>query len=1061
MKKLISLFVKYPFYGKAFILFFTLFGFLTMGLMNKSFLPVVESKIIVISIAYQGATPKEMEEGVVTLIENSLRGLPGIKEHSSVSRENFASVNVVIENNYDVDNVLYDIKNGIDGISNFPVGAERPVVAKMQTTTPAMFITLKAKHKDQLKLNEESQKIEDDLRMCPEISNITVFGLPKRMEMSIEINEDALEKYGITLEQVKNMVISNNLDLYGGVIQNANEQIQINLRNRSLDESQIENIVILASENGSLVKIKDIGNVIKRFEDTAGSSFINGDQNIMMMISNLKEENLQITTEYITDYMEKYNATHTETQLSSLMNFMDLLNGQLSILYGNGIMGVCLVILCLSLFLSFRTSLWVAWGLPMSFLGMFVIAQMLGVSLNMISLFGMILIIGILVDDGIVVSENIYSYYEKGYSPKVAAIKGTMEVMPAIFISVLTTIIAFAPILFIQGSMEMMYEMAIVVILCLIFSFIESVLVLPSHLAHKKVLEPASKNNLYGKTRSLFDRIIKYLCYDLYRPFVKWTLRHKSIVFAATTAMFILTAGLLGGGRIGFTFVPQMNENFFTVDIAMKPGTPKEITLDLLNYVTNKIRIADSALMKKYGESSFIQSTSQVTGAAFNENEYGEHCGMIYVMLKSLDETSIGSEEIKKTIAEQIGELPTAYKYAVGASSRFGAPVSISLFGSNDKDLANASELLKSELQNVSSLYNVMDNNQIGSQEVRLELRPEAYALGFTSNMIMSQVRDGFYGSLAQRVQDGRNEVWFYVRYPRSSRENTYDLENLKIRNENGEYPLYQLCNFHLDRSATKINHFDGRKEIRVEANMIDPNESVTPILARITEDILPEITSIYPDITFMHQGQVKDAAESVAVIQLFFGIAFILITLILMVYFRSFMQGFLVLSIIPLSFIAAIWGHWIENIPVSMMSVWGMIALSGTIINNAVVFLSRYNDCLKNGLSVDDAIIETGSSRFRPIILTSITTTLGLFPLIKETSSDATMIIPMAVSLGYGILLGTIFILAVLPSMIKAANIAAISIAKLKGEKNITPESVEVAVRDKQVDDMVNEESN
>ena len=1061
MEKLVSLFVKYPFYGKVFILFFALFGIFSMNIMNKSSFPVTESRKISVSVSYQGATPKEMEEGVVTLIENSLRGIPGIKEHSSVSRENFASVMVIIENSYDVDKVLYDIKNAIDGISNFPAGSERPIVSKSRTTTPAMFISVMAKHNDQLALNKEVQRIEDDLRLSPEISSISVSGLPSRIEMSIEIDEHKLEQHGITLDYVKGVIAANNIDLYGGVIRNPNEQININIRNRSLNEENIENIVVLATDGGSLVRVKDLGTVTKMFQDVAGASYMNGDQNVMMRISNLREENLQKTSDYILNYIEEYNATHTETQISVLMDFMELLDGQLNILYGNGLSGVILVILALSLFLSFRTSLWVAWGLPMSFLGMFLVANLLGVSMNMISLFGMILIIGILVDDGIVVSENVYTYYEKGYDPKVAAIKGTMEVLPAVFVSVLTTIVAFAPILFVQGSLEMMYEMAVVVILCLTFSVIESVFILPSHIASKKVLETASKDTLYGKIRSYFDRAIRYLCDSMYSPFLDWTLSHKSLIYAGTVALFIVTGGLIAGGRIAVTFVPQINESYFTIDLSLKPGTPKEITSEVLKSIADNVAIADSLLSVKHGEELFAKSVSYVTGGAFNGNESGEHAGQIYVMLRNLDQSKIGSDEIKRAIAEQIGVIPIAYKLAVGASSRFGPPVSISLFSHDDSVLTASSNMLKSELENISSLYNILDNNQIGAQEVLIKLRPEAFALGFTPSIIMSQVRAGFYGSLAQRIQDGRNEIWFYVRYPKEARTNTSDLENLKIRNESGEYPLYQLCELTLDRSTTKINHFDGKKEITVEAYMIDPTESVAPILTKVNDDVLPRILAKYPDVTYMHQGQVKDTEENMAVIMTYFGAAFVIITLILMIYFRSFIQGILVLSIVPLSFIAAILGHWIENVPVSMMSVWGMVALSGTIINNAVVFLSRYNDCLREGMSVHDSVVETGRSRFRPIVLTSLTTTLGLFPLIRETSSDAAMVIPMAISLGYGILLGTIFILAVFPTLIKTSNLLAIFIAKIQGKKDITPESVEVAVRDQKVDQQVNEHFN
>ncbi|MFI3263621.1 MAG: efflux RND transporter permease subunit, partial [Rikenellaceae bacterium] len=588
MKKILSTFVKFPFYGKIFIAIFVMAGIWSLYTMNMASFPVVESRTITINVSYQGATPKEMEEGVVTLIENSIRGIVGIKEHSSRSQENSATVTVTIQNDYDVNIAMYEIKNAVDAISNFPSGAEKPTVSKGRTTTTAMFISLRSKENDLIKLKDEAYRIQDEFLASGIISQTSIYGIPTVMEMSIEVNEANLERYDISLTEICSAVATHNVDSYSGVILNPEEQIKINIRNRTVDPEDIKEIVVRSNADGSQVKVKDLGEVILQFQDTPSSSFLEGDRNIMMSIQNLKEEDLKATSEYINAYVEEYNAKGGDVRITVIRDFLEILNGQLNILYGNGLMGIILVVVALSLFLNFRISLWVAWGIPASLFGMFIIANLVGISINMISLFGMILIIGILVDDGIVIGENIYTYYEKGHKPRAAAIKGTMEVLPAVFVSVTTTMVAFMPLLFVKGNLEMMYEMAVVVIACLLFSLVEGMLILPGHLASEKILSPQNPNTFYGKLRMKLDKGLFYVCDRIYIPFLKWTLTHKVIVIAVTIALFTFTAGLYMGGRIKFTFFPTVNEDNFSIDLAMKPGVPTEKTVAILDF--SKVR---------------------------------------------------------------------------------------------------------------------------------------------------------------------------------------------------------------------------------------------------------------------------------------------------------------------------------------------------------------------------------------------------------------------------------------------------------------------------------------
>ncbi len=1060
MKKILSQFVKHPFYGKVFIITLILFGIVSMMDMNKAYFPIVDSKTISVAVSYQGATPKEMEEGVVSLLENSIRGIVGIKEHSSTSQENSARLNITIQNGYDIDKVVYDVKNAIDAISNFPAGAERPVVSKGRTTTIAAFLFLTSKSDDLILLRNEANAIEDEILTSGVISQISQRGLPSRLEMSIEVDENSLQRHGLTHEKVRQAIATYNVDSYGGIIKSPTEQIKINLRNRSVDPKDIEDIIVSSSTDGALVRVKDVATVAYQFEDVPQTSYIDNKRNVLLMISNIKEEDLESTSKYLKKYVAEYNEANPDMNLEIVRDFMDILDGQLSILYSNGIQGILLVILSLSLFLNFRMSLWVAWGIPASFLGMFIVGSLLGLSLNFISLFGMILIIGILVDDGIVIGENIFTYYEKGYSPQVAAIKGTLEVLPAILVSVSTTIVAFIPILFIEGNLEMMYEMAVVVIACLVVSVIEGVFVLPGHLASKSILAPLPEKSLYGKVRNTFDKGLYYVCDNIYLPYLRWAMGKKVVVMAIVTGLFVVTFGMFMGGRLRFTFFPPSNEENFSIDVAMKPGTSTENVLDVLKYIEAETKVVDSMLAEKYGEDLFIRKYSIQTGSSFSGNESGEHAGIVRLFLRGLDESQVSSEMIKKAIAERIPSIPKVYKFAIGASSRFGAPVSISLFSRNTETLTAASESLKNELGKRSALYNVMDNNQLGTREIHLKLKPLAYTLGITPQMVMSQVRAAFFGSLTQRIQEGRNEIWFYVRYPEENSQDVGHLENLNIRTpDGGEYPLYQLCDFKLERGVTKINHYNGKKEIRVEAFMLDPKESVLPILDDISNNIMPALMEKYPDISYMYQGQVKDSGESVQSSSLIFLLAFTVMMLIIVTHFKSFVQGILIILMVPIAVIAAIWGHVIEGEILSMMSIWGMVALSGTVINNAVVFMERYNGLLLQGKTSLQSIIDSGRSRFRPIILTSVTTIMGLFPLINETSSDARFVKPMAISLGYGILLGTIFILAIFPVLLNIVNKMLYYKARLMGDKDATHESVETAIRNKKIEDQIDED--
>lgn len=1016
--------------------------------MRKATFPLVESKMISVSVMYPGATPKEMDEGITALVENSIRGIPGIKEFSSQSREGSATITITALTGYDMDELLMDVKNSVDGISNFPSAAERPIVSKQKAKDYAAFFSLISKTDDVLELNRMANRIEDDLLGTGKISQISIFGLPGNLELAVELDETQMRRYDLSFNDIQSAISSNNIDMSGGTIRSPREQIKILSRQRSIDPEVVKQVVLKANTDGQVITIGDVATVTLQTPEDPSNGYIDGKPSVTFLVQKLMTEDLEAISNEINAYIKEFNAKHNDFELEIKMDFLEIIDGQLGILIDNGFLGVILVIILLTLLLNFRLSLWVAWGIPASFLGMFIVAGLAGVTINLISLFGMILIIGILVDDGVVIGENIFTHFEMGKSPRRAAIDGTMEVLPAVFTSVTTTMIAFSPLFFIEGQMEMMYEMAFVVVVCLLFSLLEGMFVLPGHVANPKVLKPQKESSFYGKIRLKLDKIIFGIRDKAYVDFLNWILKHKGLSVAAVTAMFIITFGLLGGGKIGYTFFPPAPSDMFNIDLALKPGVNENLTKEKLFYIEDKVWEVNRELQEKYGDTlSYISSLSINMGSSFSGAETGTNAGRIMVFLNSLEGTQVSDELLKREIAQKVGKIPEAYKFAVGASNRFGAPVSISLLGYDPEDLEVAKNELEAGLEKMPALFNITNNSQIGSQELRLKLKPEAYALGLTTQSLMAEVRQGFYGGLSQRIQEGKDEIWVYVRYSRDNRVNVGQLEDMLIHTQKGNFPLGRIAEISTARSLSTINHYNGRREIRVDAYQKDQSQSVPDILAYIEANILPEIMKNHPDVTYMHQGQQKDTQEQMGSMMLYFGVAFLVIVLVIMIYFKSFRQGMLVIVMIPLGFIGAIWGHGIHGQPVSMMSLWGMVALSGVIINDAIVFIAKYNQNLEKGIKVLEAVKDAGKSRFRAIFLTTVTTTAGLMPLILENSPDAAMLIPMAISLAYGIMFGTVFILIILPVIIVLTNKATFAFRSLRSKDPMVPEDVETAV--------------
>jgi multidrug efflux pump subunit AcrB len=1050
MKRIVEIFVRFPFYANLIIVFLIIVGGISLSRMKMSFFPERQSHMLRVSVYYPGASPVEMEEGVTSRLEEAVRAIPGIYEINSTSSENYSRVYIEIEPKYDVDEAMIEIKNAVDGISALPSAAERPVVSKTRTTSPAARLMVTG-DVDLLTLKSYAQQVEEDFLASGFISQVSIQGFPD-LEISVEVDEANLLRYGFTFTEIQTAITLNNQDVSGGELRSKDEELLIRLRSRSADPNKIGNIILRANPDGSVLRIRDIASVKLKFADVSNRALEKGNPVISMRVNKLITEDLVDIDDYIKNYVEEFNAKDQGVTLQLSRSYLDILKMRLDLLLTNGGQGLILVVLILGIMLSTRLSFWVAWGIPASFLGMFIVVNMMGITINMISLFGMILVVGILVDDGIVIGENIFQHFEKGKSPIQAAVDGTVEVVPAVVASVATTIVAFMPLIFITGQMEMMFEMALIVIFSLAISLFEAFLVLPAHLGNKHVLNRKifikKDKGLKKYTERFFNWLRDYAYDRVIRLVVEW----RYIVIGVPFAMMLITGGLIGGQIIKTTFFPRMEFDSFNVNIAFTPGSGERQTLEYLERFDSVVWVVNKELMEEYNDTvPIIENSIIILGSAFDGAESGSHTGSVDVSPRNSEDTGISSYEIISKIRKKIGPLPEAQKYSIGASSRFGDPVSVGLLSSNIQQLEQARDYLMVKLLEYPQLKDVVNRNALGKQEILLNLKPQAYMMGLSEAFIGNQVRQAFYGGQAQRLQVGRDELRIWVRYPSEGRERIGQLESMKIVTSQGEFPLTELVDYEIKRGPVNINRFNGKREVRVNADLSDPDASVTEILELIKEDVIPELKALYPGIVVEFQGQQKESQRNMSDLLFLFPMAFLAIVFILMISFKSFEQPLIILLMIPISILGSVWGHGIHGKPLSILSLWGIVALTGVIVNDAVVLMAKYNSLIEEGKKVKAAIIEAGKTRLRPIILTTLTTSFGLFPLILEKSFQAQFLIPMAISLVYGVAFGTLFILLFFPALIMILNDFRRHMKQLWTGEKIEPEKVEIAWINKQ----------
>ena len=1024
MKKLIAYFIKYPIYSNAIIIITAIAGILSLSLMPKSFFPELSPNKIYVNVSYPGASPEEIEEGITTRIEESLNGIEGIENITSTSSENISNVTVEIYEGFDIDEILQNVKNSVDAIYSFPQGAEKPNIQKQNSRgmggmgNIVGFYCLTGPN-DLWQLKDKADKIEQDLLNDDEISQIQVIGYAPII-ISVEIDESALIRHNINFDLISTAIKLSNIDISGGSIKTSKDEIIIRSNNRNTSTYGVENIVVFSNRNGDIVRLKDLAKVSLVFSDIAVKSYVNGDRAINFIIKKTPDEDIKKIANVLGEYIEIFNSENPDFEIVTLFQFADMLDERIKTLSDNLLLGLFLVSIVLGLFLSFRLSLWVAFGIPFSFIGMISIGLIYGMTINMISLFGMILVVGILVDDGIVIAENIYSHFERGKTPMQAALDGTMEVITPVFTSVLTTVFVFSTLLFVGGQMEMMQEMAFSVIAALLFSLIEAFLILPSHLASKEVLQK-DKNTKYSKFKQQVEKKVMQLR-DWYTNInMNFVENYRKHVWTPVLMMVIVII-LLATGIIRWTFFPSVPFNEVKIEFSYKPGEREFRTENFLWYLDTIISNYNQELIEEYNDTIFTD-VSLTVGFTENLGISGSHVGGIRVAVKEneLISTIEISNELKRRIHPD--SIAVMEKISVGGVQQFGKAVSISLQSEDDKELKDAVNWLKNGISSINMVKEVIDNGGIGNREIHIDLKEKAYALGLNEATVMKQIRQGFFGEEAQRLILGRDEIKIWLRYPENDRNSIEDLNKVKIKTLNGAmYPLEEIANYEFKRGRVKINHINGTKEIRVDATLFNAEFS-GDVNEQIERDYLSVLANNYPNVQYKIMGQAEKAADSGKRLGIAFLISIILITITISLNFKSFYQARLILMVVPLGIFSAILGHGIIGKPFSIMSVWGVVALIGILVNDAIVMLDKYNRNLKQGMTMKEAVINAGKNRFRPIILTTITTFVGLAPLILEKSFQAQFLVPMAISVAFGVLFSTIILLLYFPSLILYFN--------------------------------------
>ena len=992
-------------------------GLYSVFTIKKESQPPVETNFVTITMPFLGSSPEDVEEGILVKIEEAIQDIEGIQEIMTTGRRGLGEVQVEVRAGYDVLEVMNEIKNRVDAISTFPDNTEKPIVSRTRFQQQVNLVSVYG-DVDERTLKEYAKQVRNEIVNLPGITRAALLG-SRPYEISVEVSEFTLEQYGMSLAEVAQALRRGSLDLPAGSIRSDAGDIQLRTKGQAYTGLDFEDILVRTNPDGSRVLLKDIANIRDDFEETGRFSEFNGKPTFTIQVLSVGDQNELDISKTVRDYVAaKQASVPSGVSLAAWADVTYYLKSRLDMMIKNMVFGALLVFLSLALFLRIKLAFWVMVGLPVAFLGTFFLMPLFGITVNLISLFGFILVLGIIVDDAIVIGESAYTNMRaKGHSID-NILEGVHQVaLPATF-GVLTTIAAFIPILMISGIMGKFFaSIGWVVTLCLVFSLIESKLILPAHLAHMKVVQyGADTQNRFVRFQRFFSEGLHTFVDRYYLPFLDRCLKRRYLTLSVFVSMLILSIGLLVGGILRSVFFPDIMADFLQVSILMNEGTPAARTHDVIRQVQDGLWKLDAEVSREQGKESGAVVSSVLSFAQ------GEVAGQIITELVKDDNAVISGTEVLRRWRENVGELPGVKQLGFSAATGpgGGAAISIQLIGANIDQVGRASQELARRMATYEGLYDIRNSYEHGRPEIKLDLKPQAEALGITLQDLASQVRAGFYGMEVQRIQRGQDEVKVMVRFPQDERDSVGYLDNMKILTPaGGRVPFHQVAEVELTDSPSFIRRFDRERAIRVSAEVDKEKYEPKKIQDDIMNNELPQVLAHFPGVRSKLSGASQQQVEIQQDLVRGGLFAVFLIYALMAIPLKSYAQPLIIMSVIPFGTIGALIGHLILGIPVSMTSYFGIIALSGVVVNDSLILVDFVNRESATGTPLEQAVKDAARARFRAILLTSMTTFLGLVPItLFETSLQAQLVIPMAASLAFGILFATIITLFLIPTL-------------------------------------------
>ena len=1034
MRNIIRWFILNTVAANLLMVFIIIAGIFTLSRLRMEVFPDITIPIINVSVVYPGASPEDIEESICVKVEEQVQGVNGLKRITSSSNEGYGSINIEVENGYDIDEVKDEVKSQVDAITSFPDDAEKPTIRSFDGQPEVITIAVHG-HVDEASLLNIAEKVRDEVSELPNITQTRLGKKPR--EISIEISENTLQKYGISFDYVANKIRNSSMDVPGGAIETYDGEILIRSKGQAYTGEEFGIIPVLSLADGSTVFLRDIAEIVDGFQDVEYDIKFNSEPALLIRIYRTGEQNALDIADAVHGYIKKKNAFMPPgVSLTTMKDESVILRGRIELLTENAYLGLGLVLIVLALFLKPKLAAWVSLGIPISFMGGFWLLPLFDVSINMISLFTFILVLGIVVDDAIVVGENIHIHLKRGLSGVDAALEGAYQVAKPVIFAVLTTMVTFSPMILVEGALGKIWKIIpVVTILVLMFSLIESLTILPAHLAHMNINEAKKKNRFsqwWSDIQTGIHNWLQGFIKNKYTPVLELALKNRGNTVAIAISIFILTVGLVASGFIRFNFFPPLEADIVIAGVEYPEGTPVSLTKVGLDQIEKSAYKLKDSLEVLFPENKIFINMVSTAGdqpiktqsargpGNLDATFFGSHLAECVIELAPGEERPISTVEISKIWRELTGPIP-GVKQVTFDSDLFttGAPIEIQLSSVNREDLKAVTNRLKDKLQTYAGVFDIKDSFSAGKDEIKLNLLPEAQNYGITMASLARQVRQAFYGDEVQRVQRGRDEVKVFLRYPKDERVSLNNLEQMNVRvGNNVEVPLGQVAQGELSSGYSTITRTDRKRSISITADVDLSEANANEILAKFeTEHIIPILLD-FPSVDYSFEGEQREQRDTLSSLFKNFGLALFVVYVLLAVPFKSYLQPLIIMSAIPFGFTGAVIGHIIMGMNLAVLSIIGIVALSGVVVNDSLVmvdFINRYKR--DDGKTSLEAALAAGPRRFRPILLTSITTFVGLFPLLIEKSVQAQFLIPMAISLAYGVLFATLITLILVPT--------------------------------------------